>query len=287
MTVGVFRKFRTTTLEEFREELLSTGGYVSPPERSAPSRARTSALTTLRFSLSVSRVFPMCALIRPFGLLTVDKWAHICFSCVQCAESLGMKVILEGWKARQSYDGPVIYVANHMSMYETILLPPVLLSFGKLNIVAKASLAHLPFLEKAAFEMGILPIGRKNPKEDLVNMFKNGVERTQGGNSILLFPQGTRQEVFSRKRFSSIGAKLAERAGCPVVPIAIDTRCQPTRDKGVFRKVFHDFGPVDTSRDIRCACGPVIPCGKSRQMQDESFEWIADKLESWGIGVER
>ncbi len=281
------RKFKTTSLEEFRAELLATGAYVSPPERTAPVRARSSALTTLRFSVSVSRVFPLCALIRPFGLLTVDKWAHICFSSVQCAESLGMKVILEGWNARREYDGPVIYVANHMSTYETIMLPPVLLTFGPLNIVAKASLAHLPFLEKAAFDMGILPIGRSNPKEDLMNMFKTGVERSQAGNSILIFPQGTRQEVFSRKKFSSIGAKLAEKAGCPVVPIAIDTRCQPRRDKGMLKGLFRDFGPVDTSRDIRCACGPVIKGAKSRQMQDESFEWIAGKLESWGIGVER
>ena len=180
-----------------------------------------------------------------------------------------------------------MYVCNHMSMTETILLPPILLAFSPFSYVAKASLAHLPFLEKAAEHMRMVPISRTSPREDLVNILKVGTERIEGGDSFLIFPQGTRCETFSRKRFSSIGAKLAERAGCPVVPIVVDTRCQPTRKTGLLRKVFKDFGPVDPSHDIRVACGPVIPNGRSKGMHEASFAWMADKLESWGLPVER
>ena len=153
----------------------------------------------------------------------------------------------------------------------------------RFNVVAKASLNHLPFLEKAAAHMGMLPIGRKSPREDLVNILRMGTERIKAGNSFLIFPQGSREKVFSRKIYSSIGAKLAEKAGCPIVPIAVDTRCQPCRAKGLFK----DFGPVDTSIDVRCACGPVIPLGKSKTMHEASFDWIAGKLEEWGLPVER
>ena len=120
-----------------------------------------------------------------------------------------------------------------------------------------------------------------------MNILRVGTERIQGGDSFLIFPQGTRCEVFSRKRFSSIGAKLAERAGCPVVPLVVDTRCQPTRKTGLLRKVFKDFGPVDTQYDIKVACGPVIPCGRSRELQEASFDWMATKLESWGLPTDR
>ena len=278
---------KTTTMEVFRKELLDTGSYITPPERRARKRARPSALATLRFSTDVIKVFPSCALMQPLGLLTVNRWSRICFSAIQCAEKLGMNVILDGWKQREAYKGPVVYVANHISTYETIALPPIVLTYGPFKVVAKASLAHLPFLEKAAARMGLVPIGRKNPKEDLINILKVGTEKISSGSSFLIFPQGTRQEVFSRKKFSSIGAKLAEKAGCPVVPIALDTRCQPRRDKGLLKNIFRDFGPLDTSRDIRISCGPVIKCEKSRDMHEASFNWIADKLESWGIPTQR
>lgn len=278
---------KKTTLEMFREELLATGGYSTPDERRAAKRAKPSWWTTLRFSMGISKVFPMCAITEPFGMLTTDKWAHYCFSTVQIAESLGMRVLVEGFKQREEHKGPVLYLCNHMSTVETILLPPILLSYGPFSYVAKASLAHLPFLEKAAAHMRMVPIGRKSPREDLMNMLKVGTERIQGGDSFLIFPQGSREKVFSRKVYSSIGAKLAEKALCPVVPIVVDTRCQPTRTEGVFKNVFKDFGPVDTSLDIRVACGPVIPNAKSKVMHEAAFDWMAGKLEEWGLETER
>lgn len=278
---------KRTTLESFREELLATGGYRTADDRRPACRCRPSGLVTARFTLSLTRVFPLCAVYDALGLLTVDRWSKFCFSAVTMPESLGMSVTLEGWNNRKAVDGPVVYLCNHMATYETIMLPPVLLSYGPFSVVTKASLAHLPCLESAAAKMGVVPIGRQNPKADLLALFDVGTRRIADGHSFLIFPQGTRQTVFDRRKFSSIGAKLAEKAGVPVVPIAIDSRCQPTREKGMFKKIFKDFGPLDTSRDIRCACGPAIACGKSREMHEASFDWIADKLESWGLPVAR
>jgi 1-acyl-sn-glycerol-3-phosphate acyltransferase len=276
-----------TTLSQFRSELLSTGGYHTADTNRAPKRARPGALTTLRFSIGISKVFPLCALYEPFGRLTTEKWGGFCFKAVQTAEKLGMNVIFEGWENRQKQEGPVIYLCNHMSTIETIMLMPALLSYGPFSYVAKASLAHLPFLKKAAEHMRMVPIGRKSPREDLMNMLKVGVERISGGESFLIFPQGRREKVFSRKVYSSIGAKLAEKAGCPIVPIVVDTSCQPTRDKGILRHLFKDFGPVDTSKDIRCCCGPAIPNGKAKVMHEAAFDWMAGKLEEWNLPVER
>ena len=278
---------RTTTLSDFQAELRATGGYRTRDDCRALERAKPGALTTLRYSWAVTRVFPLCALAEPFGRLTTERWAQFCFSTVTGAERLGMNVVIEGFKDRIAYGGPVLYLCNHMSMTETILLPPVLLAFGPFSYVAKASLAHLPFLAKAAEHMRMVPISRVSPRADLVNILKTGTERISGGDSFLIYPQGTRCEVFSRKRYSSIGAKLAERAGCPVVPIVVDTRCQPTRKTGLLRKALKDFGPIDTSKDIHVACGPVIPCGKSKGLHETAFDWMATKLESWGLPVER
>ena len=278
---------QTTKLSDFQAELRATGGYRTHDDCRAARRAKPGAWTTLRYSWGVTRVFPYCAFAEPLGRLTTDVWADYCFSSVTVPESLGMNVIVEGFENRQKVDGPVLYLCNHMSTTETILLPPTLLAFGPFSYVAKASLAHLPFLEKAAERMRMVPISRQSPREDLMSILRVGTERIGGGDSFLIFPQGTRCDVFSRKRYSSIGAKLAERAGCPVVPLVVDTRCQPTRKTGLLAKVFKDYGAVDTSRDIRIACGPVIPCAKSKELHETAFDWMASKLESWGLPVER
>ena len=278
---------RITKLSDFQSELRATGGYRTHDACRALKRAKPGALTTLRYSWGLTKVFPCCAISQPLGKLTTEYWAELCFNSVTTAERLGMNVIVEGFSDRAKYGGPVLYLCNHMSMTETIVLPPVLLSFGSFSYVAKASLAHLPFLEKAAERMRMVPISRQSPREDLMSILRVGTERIGGGDSFLIFPQRTRCDVFSRKRYSSIGAKLAERAGCPVVPLVVDTRCQPTRKTGFFRKVFKDYGPVDTSRDIRIACGPVIPCAKSKELHAAAFDWMATKLESWGLPVER
>lgn len=274
---------KTTTLEMFREELLRTGGYESPPERMAPQPRKPGWWTTLSFSWSVFSVFPKCALYEAFGRLDTDKWAHFCFETVRKAEAFGTRVRVEGWQARQAHDGPVVYLANHMSTLETIMLPFVLLAYGPFNTVVKASLSHLPCLEKAAAHMGLVPIGRTNPREDLMTIFSVGCERIARGESFLIFAQGTRQPVFARKGWSSIGAKLAEKAGVPVVPVAVKTDIQPTRPGG--GGWAKDFGTVDPARDIRIACGPALT-GRSRDVHAASFDWIRTKLDAWGLPTE-
>jgi len=274
-----------TTLSDYQRELTATGCYRTggaPCVRRPPS-----AWLTARFVFSISRVFPFCALYDLFGCLTVREWERFCMSSVTMPEACGMKLDVSGFGARMAHKGPVVYVCNHISTLETILLPPTLIAFGPLRVVAKASLAHLPMLERAARNMGIVPLGRKDPKADLLALYEAGARHIAEGASFLIFPQGTRQDVFSRGRYSSIGAKLAEKAGVPLVPLAVDTRCLPTREKGVLGKVFRDFGTLDTARDIRLAAGPVIPCGKARAMHEASFDWIAGKLEEWGLPTER
>ena len=278
---------KKTTLDEFQHSILSTGGYETAADCRAVVRRRPSGWLTFIFSLLITRVFPMCAVWDAVRKLTTRKWAEFCFSTVTVPEACGMKIKIEGFEARNAYKGPVVYLCNHMSTYETAALIPILLSWGELNFVAKESLAHLPFLEHAAKIMGMIGVSRTNPKADLMKIYDEGGKGLAAGRSFLVFPQGTRQETLARGRFSSIGAKLAEKAQVPVVPIVVDTRCMPTRKSGWLKKIFKDFGPVDTSKDIRIAAGPVIPAGKARDMHAAAFDWMADKLESWNLPVER
>ena len=274
---------KITTLSEFRKSLLQTGSYKSSPEVLAPVPRAPGRWTTFSFSWSVFFVFPFCAVREFFRSLTTELWAQCCFKTVQKSEKFGIKVTADGWENRNGYKGPVVYLCNHMSTLETIMLPPVLLTYGPFNVFVKASLSRLPALKRAAAHMGLIPLGRKSPREDLMQVFNEGCARIREGSSVLIFPQGSREKVFSRKLYSSIGAKLAEKAGVPVIPIAVKTDCEPTRPDG--KGWLKDFGTVDPSKDIRLRCGPPIT-GNAKEIHQKVFDWIKVQLEEWGLPTE-
>ena len=274
---------RQVTLEDFRAALLDKGSYVSSPETLAPIPRPKGRWTTFSFNWSMFFVFPYCAVREFFRSLTTKLWGLCCFRTYQKAEKFGIKVTADGWENRKDYKGPVVYLANHMSTLETIMLPPILLTYGPFNVFVKASLSRLPALKRAAAHMGLIPLGRKSPREDLMQVFNEGVARIREGNSVLIFPQGSRERVFSRKIYSSIGAKLAEKAGVPVIPIAVKTDCSPTRPDG--KGWLKDFGTVDPSKEIRLRCGPPIT-GSSKEMHQKVFDWIKAQLEEWGLPTE-
>jgi 1-acyl-sn-glycerol-3-phosphate acyltransferase len=274
---------RQVTLETFRAALLDKGSYVSSPETLAPVPRPKGRWTTFSFNWSMFFVFPYCAVREFFRSLTTKLWGLCCFRTYQKAEKFGIKVTVDGWENRKDYKGPVVYLANHMSTLETIMLPPILLTYGPFNVFVKASLSRLPALKRAAAHMGLIPLGRKSPREDLMQVFNEGVARIREGNSVLIFPQGSRERVFSRKIYSSIGAKLAEKAGVPVIPIAVKTDCSPTRPDG--KGWLKDFGTVDPSKEIRLRCGPPIT-GSSKEMHQKVFDWIKAQLEEWGLPTE-
>ena len=274
---------RQVTLEAFRTALLDKGFYVSSPETLAPVPRPKGRWTTFSFNWSMFFVFPYCAVREFFRSLTTKLWALCCFKTFQKAEKFGIRVTVDGWEKRKDYKGPVVYLANHMSTLETIMLPPILLTYGPFNVFVKASLSRLPALKRAAAHMGLIPLGRKSPREDLMQVFNEGVARIRAGNSVLIFPQGSRERVFSRKIYSSIGAKLAEKAGVPVIPIAVKTDCSPTRPDG--KGWLKDFGTVDPSKEIRLRCGPPMT-GSSKEMHQKVFDWIKTQLEEWGLPTE-
>ena len=116
-----------------------------------------------------------------------------------------------------------------------------------------------------------------------MQVFNEGCARIREGSSVLIFPQGSREKVFSRKLYSSIGAKLAEKAGVPVIPIAVKTDCEPTRPDG--KGWLKDFGTVDPTKDIRLRCGPPIT-GTAKEIHQKVFDWIKGQLEEWGLPTE-
>ncbi|MBQ6923892.1 MAG: 1-acyl-sn-glycerol-3-phosphate acyltransferase, partial [Kiritimatiellae bacterium] len=123
-------------------------------------------------------------------------------------------------------------------------------------------------------------LDRKNARKDLADTLEQGTALLRGGTSILLFPQGHRAEKFDPRKFNSLGAKLAARAGAPLVPVACKT------DFARPGWPLRDFGPVDPRRAVKFACGPVLdPALPQRDLQEACIAHISAKLAEWGMGV--
>ncbi len=269
-----------TYYSNFQEILRTTGKYETAAANRMPEKLRLSTFNSIRYAFTIIRIVCRCAVTHLFHCFDYAQWAKTCMASVNFAERLGGIVTFDGFEQRAAYHGPVVYVSNHMSTLETMVFPTTLLSFGKLAIILKKSLTEIPLVGASAVHVGCIGVTRKNAREDLKTVLTEGGKRLAQGHSVLLFPQGTRQAIFDSKRFNTLGSKLAERAGVPVVPLAVKTDFLQTG------KWIKDFGVVDPNKPIRFACGPVLPASLgARETHDQSVAFIEAKLREWGLPV--
>lgn len=113
----------------------------------------------------------------------------------------------------------VLYVGNHRSYFD------VLVTYsrtpGLTGYVAKKSLEKAPLLSMWMKFLYCLFLDRDNIKEGLKTILK-GVEYLKQGISICIFPEGTRgKEEGKLLEFKEGSLKMAEKAKCPIVPMAL------------------------------------------------------------------
>ncbi|HSH70365.1 MAG TPA: hypothetical protein VK997_10635 [Deferrisomatales bacterium] len=97
---------------------------------------------------------------------------------------------------------------------------------------------------------------------------------------MIVFPQTTRAERFDPERFNSIGAKLAGRAGVPLIPLALRT------DAWGNGRWLKDFGPVDPRRPVRFRFGaPLSPDRRGTEAHRQTVAFIQQALGEWGVEV--
>ena len=120
-----------------------------------------------------------------------------------------------------------------------------------------------------------IAVTRTNPRADLKIVLEQGVERVSRNLSIVVFPQTTRA-AFNPEQFSTIGVKLARRAGVPIIPLALRTDAW---ENGTIAK---DFGKIVPSRKVFFAFGePLIVEGKGGNEQNQIIDFIESNLAAW------
>ena len=118
-------------------------------------------------------------------------------------------------------EGGFVLAANHTSNFDPWPLGLPLFPQRWLRFMAKSELYWWP-LARVLDAVGAFPVERG--KGD-VEAIAKAVELVRSGEVVVMFPEGTRQRKGFRKRWEARphtgAARIAQRAGAPLVPAAI------------------------------------------------------------------
>jgi 1-acyl-sn-glycerol-3-phosphate acyltransferase len=126
------------------------------------------------------------------------------------------RVRVEG-RERLPWRGPAVLVANHLSILDILALYAL---FRPFKWVAKAELFRIPVVGWNMALNDYVPISRGD-RESVRRMMDDCRAHLARGNPVLLFPEGTRSPDGRLRAFKDGAFRLAQEAGCQVIPIAI------------------------------------------------------------------
>jgi len=146
--------------------------------------------------------------------LAIVNWAFrvcLCFS--------GVKLTVLG-EDRVPMNEAVLYVSNHRSYFD------ILLTYVRVprptGYVAKKEMLHYPLLSNWMKNLHCQFLDRENLKEGMKTIL-TCIEEIKSGISICIFPEGTRnKENDTFLPFHQGSFKIAEKAGCAIVPMCLN-----------------------------------------------------------------
>lgn len=260
---------------------LADGNTYGTPERKVPLLAR--CFPSLFFYSRFFAIGLRASRQARRGAYDSAAWADDSLAVLGMLESTGVKFIIEGLDVLRGLACPAVFVANHMSTLETMVLPGIIQPFLEVTFVVKKGLVRYPFFHRVMRTRDPVLVGRVNPRDDLREVLQQGSARLAGGSSIVVFPQTTRSTSHDPAHFNSIGVKLARRAGSPLVPLALLT------DAWGMGKWIKDLGLIDPAKRVRFSFGtPMIVSGSGREAHRATVRYISKELERWrSCGRER
>ena len=119
-----------------------------------------------------------------------------------------------------------VIVANHQTGWDIFLL------YGYLPIdfrwIMKKELRKLPFIGYASEKVGHIFIDRSSPRAAMESL-NEAKRKLVNGNSVLIFPEGTRSKSSQMLPFKKGAFKLAYELGLDILPVTIVNSCQIKR----------------------------------------------------------
>jgi 1-acyl-sn-glycerol-3-phosphate acyltransferase len=129
----------------------------------------------------------------------------------------GVKLQVEGVEELQK-GGPFVFLPNHQSFMD---VPVVMYALPvPFRMMAKQELFWVPILGLALYLMGYIGVDRGNPRLALRSV-RVAEKKAQGGESLVIFPEGRISEGEHLGPFKKGGFWVAKRLGVPIVPVCL------------------------------------------------------------------
>ncbi|MGD8781785.1 MAG: lysophospholipid acyltransferase family protein [Ignavibacteria bacterium] len=251
--------------------------FDSDEYRTPDSKFKKSFLpASLKFYSKFAFIVSYCNLKTKLKIYDRYNWAASSIHILRSLESVGVKLHITGLNNLRKCEEPVIFVANHMSTLETVILPAIIQPLMRVCFVMKKELTTYPLFGPVSKARHPIIVGRSNPRDDLRIVLEEGARRLESGISIIIFPQRTRSNSIDFKKFNTLGVKLAQKNKVKVIPIAI------LSDAWSNGKLIKEFGPIDTNKEVRFSFGePIATDTSSSEAQSKTIEFIKNSFISW------
>ena len=131
-----------------------------------------------------------------------------------------------------------MFFPNHQGLYDVLALVDVCPK--PFSVVAKKEVENVPFLKQVFKCMKAYMMDRNDIRQSL-QVIVNVTNEVKNGRNYLIFPEGTRNRNESELDllpFHEGSFKIATKAGCPIVPIAIHNSA------GIFEAQFPKMRPA-------------------------------------------
>ncbi len=182
---------------------------------------------------------------------------------------MGANLIIEG-----SYDQNAdMLIFNHQSMMDIILFEAI--ASRNIAWVAKKEIGDIPWFGHILKAPKMIMVERES-KKSLIQLLKDTKESLDDGRQLCIFPEGTRTDGKTLKKFKAGAKVIAEKYNLKVQPIVIIGSID----------VFDSKRATQKSGDIKIVYLPSVIASKETAWYEESEEKMGQILKE-NIGSKR
>ena len=163
-----------------------------------------------------------------------------------------MKLKIEGWENLDRSKSHVV-IMNHQSLIDILL---VFRLFYPVKMIGKKILAMIPIVGWDIFLAGHIFVDRSSRKSQF-RAIRRMEKILKTGDSLLVFPEGTRTTDGEIQKFRRGGFRAATETGTPVLPVVID---------GAFQALPKSTVTVDRKHTVRISIMPPVPVEEKEDM---------------------
>jgi 1-acyl-sn-glycerol-3-phosphate acyltransferase len=169
----------------------------------------------VRLALAVPHVLHGVAIVlwRFRGLNAAGRHARVGWWAGKLLRLLGVQCVVQG----QAHAGPVLLAANHVSWLDIVAIHSVC---PHARFVSKADVQRWPVVGPLVDAGGTLYIERER-KRDALRVVHQMAEALRGGETVVVFPEGTTSEGHEPLRFHANLLQAAIAVEVPVQPVAL------------------------------------------------------------------